>query len=147
MIVFVRLIYLAIIIHDIPASKGPEEVGVEISPGGCGHMDMYEVSLVLMEVDTILWLHSDGHITSRHLLHVDIFREVPLFSIYHYEHVGMMMDLVWFRFEEVGECRRDGNENERKENFFHKMVYYSTAWIITSRQAMTIQTVTISRGS
>ncbi len=90
---------------------------------------MYEVSLVFMEVDAILGLDSDCDVTTRHLFHVDIFREVPFLAIYHHEHVGMMMDLVWLRFEIIRQAYGYGDEYEREECFFHRRFitnYYPT---------------------
>lgn len=115
-----RLVHFPIIIDEVPTSKVPHEIGEKISPRRCCHVDMDDISFVFMQMDTILWTDSYGDITSRDLFHVDITRKIPLFSIDHDEHIGVMMHFVWFFFEKIGDNGSEDDDTEYEEDFFHK---------------------------
>ena len=61
---------LTITIGNIVLSYSEIEIGKEISPGGCRHVDMNEVSLPIMEMYSILRCDSLGDIATRDFFHV-----------------------------------------------------------------------------
>lgn len=104
-----REVHLPIIIDDIATSCVPEEIREEVSPGRGCHMNMDEIPFILMEVNTVLRFHFGRDITSRGFLHIDILGKIPLFPIYKYGEIRMMMYLVWARNEHIGHPNCDEN--------------------------------------
>lgn len=78
---------------------------------------MHEVSLVLMEVDAILWLHIGRDIAPRSLFHVDILAEVPLFPIEKDRKIRMPVYLIRTGDENIGDANREQNDDDTGENF------------------------------
>lgn len=78
---------------------------------------MYEVSLVLMEVDAILWLHIGRDIAPGSLFHIDIFAEVPLLPIEKDRKIRMPVYLIRTGDENIGDANREQNDDDTGENF------------------------------
>ena len=98
----------------------PVEICKEISPRRCRHMDMDEVSLTIMEMDTILRLHIGRHIAPRGLLHIVRSIETLSLAVDVHGEVGMPVDHVGARREDVGESCGNGYDDESEEEFFHE---------------------------
>ena len=110
-------IHLAIVIDEVATSWVPEKIREKVSPCRRCHMDMDEITLVLMEVDAILRLHIGRDIAARGLFHIDISTEVPLFSFDEYGEVGMIVNLIWTGGQYIRNANRYQNENEKREKF------------------------------
>ena len=143
-------IYFPEIICEISASHSPQEVRKEVSPSRGCHMDMNEVSLVIMEVYSVLRCYSFSDIASAHFFHVDIFAKIPLFSIDIARKICMPVNLVRSWSEYIGETDSENENTEESENleyFFHKKECYSIACIITSIQPIVAHIVRMRRFS
>lgn len=105
-------VHLSIVIHEVATSRIPEEIREEVSPGRGCHMNMDEIPFILMEVNTILRFHIGRDITSRDFLHINILGKIPLFLIYKYGEIRMMMYLVWARNEHIGHPNCDENDDD-----------------------------------
>ena len=78
---------------------------------------MDEVSLVLMEMDAILWLHIGRDIAPRCLFHVDILAEVPLLAIQKDSEIRMMVSLIWSWNDNIGYSDHEENYDNISEDF------------------------------
>lgn len=83
---------------------------------------MDEVSLTIMEMDTILRLHIGRHIAPRGLLHIVRSIETLSLAVDVHGEVGMPVDHVGARREDVGESCGNGYDYESEEEFFHESI-------------------------
>ena len=80
-------------------------------------MDMDEITLVLMEMDTILRLHIGRDIAPRRLFHIDISTEVPLFPLDIYREVRMVVHLIWTWDQYICDTNREQDDEDEGKNF------------------------------
>ena len=83
---------------------------------------MDEVSLTIMEMDTILRLHIGRHIAPRGLLHIVRSIETLSLAVDVHGEVGMPVDHVGARREDVGESYHDEDEEKPEDMFFHESI-------------------------
>lgn len=114
----IREIHLAIVIDEISTSEVPCEIREKMSPcRGC-HMNMDRISVILMEMDTILWFDSLSDIASSDLFHVDIAREIPFFSIDIDRKIRMPVYLIGPRDDDIGDSHQDHYEDNERNDFY-----------------------------
>lgn len=111
------------IIHEVAASEVPHEIREKMAPRRGCHMDVYEVSFILVEVDPIRWHHSFTDITTFDLRHIDILAEIPLFPFDIDSHIRMVVHVVCLRPEERREIHSRPDKHEYRDDmekyFFH----------------------------
>ena len=111
-------VYLTITIGNIVLSYSEIEIGKEISPGGCRHVDMNEVSLPIMEVYTILREDSLSDIATRDFFHIAWPREVPLLAIHIDREVRMPMYHIGTRCCNIDCTCSECDEEDTEKDFF-----------------------------
>jgi hypothetical protein len=107
------------VIDDIVLADTDSQIGKEVSPGCSCHMDMDEFTMVIVEMDAVLRLHSLGDIAAGDFFHVSSSAEVTLYPIDIYGEVGMMMSYIWTRCRDIRDERCESECDECEDEFFH----------------------------
>jgi hypothetical protein len=81
-------------------------------------MDMYESSLVIMEMDTIRWEDSLSDIAPRYLFHIRLRRKIKPTPIDIYREVRVVMGHIGSWCEYVGSNYTDSQEEDVENIFF-----------------------------
>jgi hypothetical protein len=107
------------IVDEITLSDTDRDIRKEVSPGCSRHMDMDELSMVIVEMDAVLRLHSLRDIAAGDFFHVSSSAEVTLYPIDIYSEVGMMVSYVWTRCRDIRDERCESECDECEDEFFH----------------------------